>query len=271
MAEDLSFRETPAHAGAVHAAVARGAGRRFGPISTADLRAGTMGGVDLRAVVAEFVGTLTLIFAGVCAIAVTAPIGVIFSLVAVAFAHGLALGVMVSATMAISGGHINPAVTIGALVGGKISFVQAIGHWIGQVAGAVVGALLTWLVVPIGVLARGGYGVPAPGYGVGVGEAIVMELILTFFLVFVVFGTAIDARAPRVGGLFIGLTLVMGILAGGPVSGAAMNPARFLGPALVNARDLQYTWIYVVGPLAGGVLAGLIWRYMLLARQPARA
>jgi aquaporin Z len=173
--------------------------------------------------------------------------------------------------MAISGGHLNPAVTIGALVAGKIKFIQAIGHWIAQIAGGVVGALLALAVVPISMLARAGYGVPVPAFGVSTLEAFAIELILTFFLVFVVFGTAIDSRAPKVGGLFIGLTLTMGILAAGPLTGGALNPARFLGPALLFARDLQYTWVYLVGELVGGVLAGVVWRFMLLARQPAEA
>jgi aquaporin TIP len=275
MAEDLPYGSASSSGGAgsaaIHAAVARGVSQKMGPIAAAEVRTGTVGGVDLRALVAEFVGTLTLIFAGVCAIAVTTGIGPAQSLVAVAFAHGLAISVMVSATMAISGGHLNPAVTLGALVGGKISRVQAIGHWVAQVLGAIVGALLTRAVLPAGMLARAGYGVPAPGSGVGVGAAVVTELVLTFFLVFVVFGTAIDLRAPKVGGLFIGLAVVMGILAGGPISGAALNPARFLGPALVNASQLQYTWIYLVGPLAGGLLAGVVWRFVILAPRPAEA
>jgi aquaporin Z len=121
------------------------------------------------------------------------------------------------------------------------------------------------------MLAKAGYGVPAPGAGVGSLTAVFIELVLTFFLVFVVFGSAIDDRAPKVGGLFIGLTVAMDILVGGPLTGAAMNPARFLGPAIVYATDLQYTWIYLLGPLLGGGLAGVLWRYVFLARQPARA
>jgi aquaporin TIP len=218
-------------------------------------------GVDPKALLAEFIGIFTLVFAGVGTIAVTSHMGALPSLVAVALAHGLALAVMVSATAAISGGHLNPAVTIGALVGGRISLEQAIGHWTAQVLGAIAAAAVIAVCVPATLLAGSGFGIPAPGPGITTGAAFLTELILTFFLVFVVYGTAIDPRAPRVGGLFIGLTLVMGILVGGPISGAALNPARFLGPAIVNASQLQYTWLYVIAGLLGGILAGLVWRY----------
>jgi aquaporin Z len=95
---------------------------------------------------------------------------------------------------------------------------------------------------------------------------LVLEFILTFFLVFVVFGTAMDKRAPQVGGLFIGLTVTLDILAGGPISGAAMNPARYLGPALLGG-GLQYIWLYWLGPLAGGAAAALVYHYLLEDRS----
>jgi aquaporin TIP len=218
-------------------------------------------GVDPKAMLAEFIGTFTLIFVGVGTIAVTSRIGALPSLVAVALAHGLAIAVMVSATAAISGGHLNPAVTMGALVGGRICLQQAIAHWVAQVLGGIAAAAVVALCVPTALLAASGYGVPAPGAGIGIGAAFLTELVLTFFLVFVVFGTAIDPRAPRVGGLFIGLAVAMGVLMGGPISGGAMNPARFLGPAIVNASQLQYTWLYLIAGLLGGLVAGAVWRY----------
>jgi aquaporin TIP len=228
-------------------------------------------GIDPKAMLAEFIGTFTLIFVGVGTIAVTSPIGALPSLVAVALAHGLAIAVMVSATAAISGGHLNPAVTIGALVGGRIGLPQAIGHWVAQVLGGIAAAALIAVCVPTALLAGSGFGIPAPGAGIGIGAAFLMEVVLTFFLVFVVFGTAIDPRAPRVGGLFIGLAVTMGVLVGGPISGGAMNPARFLGPAIVNASQLQYAWLYVIGGLLGGVLAGAVWRYGFRTTRAAAA
>jgi aquaporin Z len=242
-----------------------------GSTSRARARTGAAAGVDPKALLAEFIGTFTLVFVGVGTIAVTASIGSVPSLVAVALAHGLAIAVMVSATAAISGGHLNPAVTVGALVTGRISGRQAIGHWAAQIVGGILGAVLILACVPHALLAGAGYGTPAPGVGISSGAAFLMELVLTFFLVFVVIGTAIDARAPKVGGLFIGLAVTMGILVGGPISGAAMNPARFLGPAIVNATQLQYTWLYLIAPLLGGLLAGAVWRFGLATEEATAA
>jgi aquaporin TIP len=242
-----------------------------GSASGARARTGAAGGVDPKALLAELIGTFTLIFVGVGTIAVTASAGSAPSLVAVALAHGLAIAVMVSATAAISGGHLNPAVTLGALVTGRITGRQAIGHWAAQIAGGILGAVVIAVCVPGALLAAAGHGTPAPGAGISSGAAFLMELVLTFFLVFVVIGTAIDGRAPKVGGLFIGLAVTMGILVGGPISGGAMNPARFLGPAIVNATQLQYTWLYLLGPLLGGLLAGAVWRFAFVTREATAA
>jgi MIP family channel proteins len=221
-----------------------------------------------RALVAEFIGTFALIFVGVGAIAVSTADKAGPNLVAIALAHGLTIAVMVSATAAISGGHLNPAVTLGALVGGRIGILGAVGYWVAQFAGGIAGALLIAITVPAGQLRAAGYGIPAPGQGIGAAEALVMELVLTFFLMFVVYGTAMHAQAPRVAGLFIGLTVTLDILVGGPLTGAAMNPARFLGPALVNLSQLQFSWIYLVGPAAGAVLAAALWRFFLEEPTP---
>ena len=105
-------------------------------------------------------------------------------------------------------------------------------------------------------------GTPALGTGVSQGMGLLTELILTFFLVFVVYGTAVDKRAPKVGGLFIGLTVALDILIGGPITGAAMNPARYLGPALLGG-GLNNLWLYWVGPVAGGILAGVTYKNCL--------
>jgi aquaporin Z len=223
-----------------------------------------------RALVAEFVGTFALIFVGVGAIAVTTADKRGPDLVAVALAHGLTIAVMVTATAAVSGGHLNPAVTLGALVSGRIGVVGAASYWVAQVLGGIGGALVIGITVPAGQLRAAQYGVPSPGPGITATEALILELVLTFFLMFVVYGTAMDARAPRLGGLLIGLTVTLDILVGGPLTGAAMNPARFLGPALVNLSQLQYTWIYLVGPGAGAVLAALLWRFFLEQRPAGR-
>jgi len=214
--------------------------------------------MNTKALAAEFIGTFTLIFIGVGAIAADFLTGGKLGLTGVALAHGLAIAVMVSATGAISGGHLNPAVTIGALVGKKISLTNAIGYIVAQCLGAIVAAWVVTLAIPGEVLDAVKMGTPELGSNITSGQALVTEIILTFFLMFVVYGTAIDARAPKVGGLFIGLTVALDILMGGPISGAAMNPARHLGPALLGG-GMENIWIYWVGPILGGILAGVIY------------
>ncbi len=212
--------------------------------------------------VAEFIGTFGLIFVGVGAIAANHMSGGASGLTGIALAHGLTIAVMVSAIAAISGGHINPAITIGALVVGKIKASDAVGYIVAQCAGAIAAAALIKLAMPADALSAVGMGTPALGAGISVGQGLVMEIILTFFLMFVIYGTAIDARAPKMAGLFIGLTVTLDILVGGPVSGAAMNPARHLGPALLGG-GLQNLWLYWVGPVIGSVLAALVYRHLL--------
>lgn len=216
--------------------------------------------------VAEFIGTFALIFIGVGAIYHNA------GLLAIALAHGLTIAVMVSATGAISGGHLNPAVTFGLWVGGKIDSKGMVAYWIAQLAGASAAAflllfLLTGQIDPAGaplantIIAKGTPDLPAKG--VTFIQGVLIEAVLTFFLVFVVYGTAVDARAPRIGGLAIGLTVALDILFGGPFTGGAMNPARTFGPALASGHWNNQI-IYWIGPLLGGGLAGLIYgRYLI--------
>lgn len=209
--------------------------------------------------VAEFVGTFTLIFIGVGAIAANQATAGALGLTGIALAHGLAIAVMVSATAATSGGHLNPAVTCGVLAAGKIKPGAAVGYIAAQCLGAIAAAGVIKLAVPAVSLDAVNLGTPGLGAGVTVGQALVMEAVTTFFLMFVVYGTAVDARAPKVAGLFIGLTICMGILAAGPISGGAINPARHLGPALMGG-GLANAWVYWVGPIAGSVLAAVIYK-----------
>ena len=218
--------------------------------------------MNQKALVAEFIGTFTLIFIGVGSIVADNLSGGKVGLTGIALAHGLAIGVMVSATAAVSGGHLNPAVTIGLWSAKKIDTVNAIGYVVVQCLGAIFAAFLIKLAVPSNALAAVGMGTPALGQGITPLMGLVTEIVLTFFLVFVVYGTGVDARAPKCGGLFIGLTIVLDILMGGPISGAAMNPARYIGPALLGG-GLQNAWIYWVGPILGGVLAAQIYKTQL--------
>ena len=209
----------------------------------------------LRPCLAEAVGTFALIFIGIGAIKTVGN-----DLLAVALAHGLTIAVFASATMAVSGGHLNPAVTFGALVGGKIPFGDAILYWIAQLAGATLAAYACGALLGTEAVAKG---TPQLAVGVGMGQGIAIEAILTFFLVFVVYGTGIDPRGPKIGGLAIGLTVALDILFGGPLTGAAMNPARTFGPALAAGVWDSHA-VYWIGPLAGGGLAGWVYNTFLL-------
>lgn len=212
--------------------------------------------------VAEFIGTFALIFVGV---------GAIYNnpgLLGVALAHGLTIAVMVSATGAISGGHLNPAVTFGLLIGGQITLKNTIAYWIAQLGGGAAAGFL--LIGLLGDTSQTGTQIVAKGTpdlaGISMGTGIVIETVLTFFLVFVVYGSAVDSRAPRIGGLAIGLTVALDILFGGPLTGAAMNPARTFGPALASGHWTNHA-VYWIGPLLGGGLAGLIYGRFLI-KQP---
>ncbi len=214
-----------------------------------------------KALVAEFVGTFTLVFVGVGAIAV-ASVGSA-GLVAVALAHGLALAVMITATAAVSGGHLNPAVSIGLWSAGKLAGDRLLGYLAAQVAGGLAGAALILVAIPDQARAVA-VGTPAPAEGIGVASVLVLEAVLTFFLVFAVYGTAVDRRAPKLGGLLIGLSVTMGILVAGPVTGAALNPARHLGPAIfAGGAYLGQFWLYWLGPVVGGLAAAWVYRNFL--------
>lgn len=217
---------------------------------------------NFKAPLAELIGTYALIFMGAGAICVDSLTHGGVGLVGIALAHGLAIATMVSATGPISGGHLNPAVTIGALAGGKISFKTSIYYIIAQLIGAVLAALSLKAFFHSGLLEGVQYGTPALAGDVSLAAGVFLEAILTFFLVFAVYGTAFDERGPKVGGLFIGLVITMDILAGGPLTGAAMNPARAFGPALLSGFWENHL-VYWVGPALGGFVAALVYQYVL--------
>jgi aquaporin TIP len=202
-----------------------------------------------RRSVAEFVGAFTLIFIGGGAGIVSGH-----DIVAVALANGLAIGIMVTNLGHISGGHFNPAITLGFLATRRITLRLAVAYWISQLAGAIVAAAgLRWLLHKPAFLAA----VPHVAR-IGVGRGLVVEMVLTFFLVWAVFATAVDPRGAfkAVAGLAIGLTISIDVLAGGPLTGAAMNPARAFGPELIGNFWAQ-GWIYWLGPAVGGVVAAV--------------
>ena len=234
----------------------------------------------IRRLIAEFIGTFALVFFGVgsiiaagtltragAAAAAAVPNHIPGNtdghaeLIMIALAFGLIIAIMVCAVGHISGAHLNPAVSIGLLAGGKASVHDTLFYVLTQLLAATAAAGLLQLL-------HGGYGVatgtPVPGPGVSVMQTLVWEIILTFFLVFTVFGVAVDKRGPNViAGVMIGLTVTVDILIGGPYTGASMNPARSFGPALFG-RVWTAHWVYWVGPIVGGVLAGLIYNSFFL-------
>src|SRR6267378_409725 len=223
----------------------------------------------LKQCVAEFIGTFALIFIGVGVIYNNTP-GAGVGLLGVALAHGLTIAVMVSATMSISGGQLNPAVTFGLFVGGQMNLKKSVAYWIAQLAGGAAAALVVLTLAGSSGVAAVTAGTPDLAMQNGVSrvtyaQAIVIEMVLTFFLVFVVYGSAVDARAPKIGGLAIGLTVALDILFGGQLSGAAMNPARTFGPALASGHWANHA-VYWIGPLVGGALGALVQHHFLMQR-----
>ena len=213
----------------------------------------------VRRGVAEFVGTFALIFVGAGSIAVGA------GLTGAAFAHGLVIAVMASAVGHISGGHFNPAVTLGFLVTRRMALRLAAWYWLAQFAGATVAALLLKWLLPLNLGDQSKLGAPVLGPGVGSGEGLVIELILTFFLVWVIFATAADPRGAfkSIAGLAIGLTITLDVFMGGPFTGAAMNPARAFGPQLVQ-NVWSDAWVWYLGPALGAIAAALLYDYLYL-------
>ncbi|XP_059303237.1 aquaporin TIP2-1-like [Lycium ferocissimum] len=224
---------------------------------------------SIKAYLAEFISTLLFVFAGVgSAIAYNKlttdaaldPAG----LVAIAVCHGFALFVAVSIAANISGGHVNPAVTFGLALGGQITLLTGLFYTIAQLLGSILACLLLKFVT-------GGLAVPTHSVSAGVGsiEGVVMEIIITFALVYTVYATAADPKKGSLGTIApiaIGFIVGANILAAGPFSGGSMNPARSFGPA-VAAGNFADNWIYWVGPLTGGGLAGLIYSNVFMQHE----
>ncbi|CAN1353520.1 Aquaporin TIP1-2 [Linum perenne] len=223
----------------------------------------------LKAGLAEFFSTLIFVFAGegsgmafakLTAGAANTPSG----LVAAAIAHAFALFVAVSVGANISGGHVNPAVTFGAFVGGNITLLRGIVYWIAQLLGSTVACLL--LKFATGGLLLQETAAFSLSEGVGVWNAVVLEIVMTFGLVYTVYATAVDPKKGSLGTiapLAIGFIVGANILVGGAFSGASMNPAVSFGPALVSWSWGNH-WVYWVGPLIGGGIAGLVYELIFI-------
>lgn len=222
----------------------------------------------LKAALAEFISTFIFVFAGsgsgiaynkLTSDGAATPAG----LISASIAHAFALFVAVSVGANISGGHVNPAVTFGLFVGGNITFLRGIVYIIAQLLGSIVASLLLLFVT--------GMSVPAFGLsaGVGVGNALVLEIVMTFGLVYTVYATAVDPKKGSLGTIApiaIGFIVGANILLGGAFDGASMNPAVSFGPAVVSWSWANH-WIYWVGPLVGGAIAGLIYEFVFISQS----
>jgi len=217
----------------------------------------------LRHFVSEFIGTFALVFIGGGSIMMAAESG--GGLLPIAVAHGLILALMVTALMRISA-HFNPAVTIAFLVTRRIQPAMAGVYIIAQFLGGVVAAYLLDGLYPDALTEGTRLGGQMVALGTSSGQAFALEMIGTFFLMWVIFGTAVDPQAPKVGGFAIGLTVAAVILAIGPITGGGLNPARTLGPAVVAQRFEGLVTVYFAGPIVGAILAALIYHHLFLPR-----
>jgi MIP family channel proteins len=209
--------------------------------------------------VAEFIGVFALVF-------INATAGLYNDLVATALSAGLVIAVFVSAFAGVSGGHFNPAVTLGFLVTRRIPALMAVFYWIVQFAAAALAALLLKWIFPSSVKASH-LGAPAVNSAITSGKAVTIEAVCTFFLVLVIFATAVDAKGAfdKIAGLAIGFTIAFGVLMAAPLTGGALNPARAFGPELVS-NDWKNAWVWYVGPFAGGALAAILYELLYLGR-----
>jgi aquaporin Z len=217
----------------------------------------------IRALVGEFLGTFALVFIGAGAVVVDAAKNGAVGLVGVALAHAAVLSVMVSALMNVSGGHFNPAVTFAIWISNRIQLLHGVIYIVVQL---LAGALAAFAVKSLGPAMAGqmtSYGVPRIAGDVTLTQAILIEGVLTLFLVSAVFGTCVSTEAPKIGGFGIGTVLLFDILMGGPLTGAAMNPARAFGPALVG-NDWHGHAAYWIGPFFGAAVAAFLWSKILL-------
>ena len=228
----------------------------------------------LGSALAELVGTFILVFGGT-AVAVGAILsrptaGAAYDSLAIALAFGLALAAVVAAIGHVSGAHVNPAVTLGMAAAKKFPWSYAPIYIGAQFVGAVLGALATWLTFGGPARSEANLAATYPAQGVGDLQAFLVEILITFILVFVVMAVATDERAPAaIAPIAVGFALAVGVFIAGPVTGGSVNPVRSLGPMLV-AGDLTSVWLYILGPIIGGTLAALLYdRFMAQTEAPA--
>ena len=223
-----------------------------------------------RKFAAEAVGTFVFVLVGAGSAVGTASLvgpNSASSVLIAALANGLGLGVAISATMAISGGALNPAVTLGLWVGKKLKSREVVPYVVAELLGATAAGLALEASFPSVLGDSVKWGSPTLSGALTAAQGMAIEGLLTFVLVFAVYGTAVDSRAPRIGGLGIGLAVVADVLVAGNLTGAAMNPARAFGPMIASGFYPGYWYIYLVGPVLGGIAAGLVYRYLIESKD----
>lgn len=225
---------------------------------------------------AELIGTAALVLIG-CGSAVIA--GQYIGFAGIAFAFGLTVLAMVYAIGSISGCHINPAITVAMFVAGKIKGKDAIGYIVAQCIGAIIGAGILLAIasgllgysLDVNGLGQNGYGAQSPA-GYAMWACFVAELVLTALFLLVILGSTSEKAPKGFAGIAIGFSLVLIHLVGIPITGTSVNPARSLGPAVfVGGEALPQLWLFWVAPILGGILAAVIWKYVLQEKQAAAA
>jgi len=218
------------------------------------------------ALIAEAIGTFLFFFIGCGSVVLGDYLatngGSGPGLLGVALAHGLALATLASALGAVSGAHFNPAVTLAAWILGKIAPARAVGYVVAQLVGGLAAALALRVLLPETAWQPSAIGTPALGAGIAPIAGIAIEAILTVLLVLVIIGTTVDGRAPKIGGLAVGLAVAADVLMGGPLTGAAMNPARWFGPAVAAGAYANW-YVWWIGPAIGSAVAALLYRSTL--------
>lgn len=227
---------------------------------------------NLRKYLAELIGTFVLVLMG-CGSAVIAGKHIGFLGIAIAF--GLSVLVMVYTIGRISGCHINPAVTVGMLVAGKIKGSDALFYIIFQCIGAIIAAAVLLAIaygnpnysLAVNGLGQNGYGLGSPG-GYSLGAGLLAEIVLTLIFLLVVFGATSKDAPAGFAGIAIGLSLTLIHIVGIPITGTSVNPARSIGPALlVGGRALGQVWLFILAPIIGAIIAAFVWKFILESRQ----
>lgn len=216
-----------------------------------------------RRIVAELFGTFALVFFGCGVVVMDSFPAARTGLMGIALVHAIVYAVAISATMFISGGHLNPAVTIGLLAVKKISPRDAVAYILIQLVAAVFAVSVARMLLPLSIGDLAGWGTPALSPRVTLKQGIAIEAVLTFFLMSAMMATVVARNAPKIGGFGVGLTIFFTMMVGTPLTGAMLNPARAFGPAVISG-NMTAQAVWWIGPIVGAVLAALLWHHVLL-------